>query len=558
MKQKTTKLMTLALMLIMSFNVNAYDFEVDGLYYTIISTSNLTCKVDKGDVAYSGDIVVPSEVQYRGKTLRVTEIGDVFKGSEISSIICPAESLSESSFRGCARLEKIELNGQLSVLPSYCFYDCKLLKEYNFPSTIIQIDDHCFYNCISLENMPCGIQVLGEGAFENCSSLEEIDLSEISSEIPRYAFRECTKLRSVQLSQTLKTIGEEAFYNCKNLSSVEFPEGLEKISDKSFFGCENIKSIEFPESLQTLGNDAFCGTRIDTLRLPDNVTNVSGGSLEPAINIEFGSGIGELPWFFSVNKGLFRDIASSIKFEFDDYTYNYNYKRTINKLVLRDSKNVFNFYRFEYEISKISNPSVATSVPVNIFDVNYLYIGRDVENRETDASQYPLNSDLLEKENYKSQIKFMEIGGFCNKASIIFIASYIDTLQLNSNVTLLKIYDYQLNNCKKIKLMGTLPPSLRIYGSSKDVQTETYINLEIEVPKGCLEVYQNAPGWNKFWNIKEGDYEGQSGVADIEVKEPSKYEMARYDINGVPVLRDYRGLIIIKYSDGSTEKRFIK
>jgi len=47
-------------------------------------------------------------------------------------------------------------------------------------------------------------------------------------------------------------------------------------------------------------------------------------------------------------------------------------------------------------------------------------------------------------------------------------------------------------------------------------------------------------------------------VADVEIQETPKYEMARYDINGVPVSGDYRGLIIIKYSDGSSEKKFLK
>jgi len=42
------------------------------------------------------------------------------------------------------------------------------------------------------------------------------------------------------------------------------------------------------------------------------------------------------------------------------------------------------------------------------------------------------------------------------------------------------------------------------------ISTEAYTTLEIEVPKGCLEAYQTAPVWNKFWYFKEGDYEGQS------------------------------------------------
>lgn len=52
----------------------AYDFEVDGIYYEVISVPDLTCEVVCGDTKYSGDIVIPSDVVYNGRTFTVTEI----------------------------------------------------------------------------------------------------------------------------------------------------------------------------------------------------------------------------------------------------------------------------------------------------------------------------------------------------------------------------------------------------------------------------------------------------------------------------------------------------
>lgn len=49
----------------------AYDFEVDGIYYDVISITDFTCEVVKGDVDYSGDVVIPSEVIYNGRTLKI-------------------------------------------------------------------------------------------------------------------------------------------------------------------------------------------------------------------------------------------------------------------------------------------------------------------------------------------------------------------------------------------------------------------------------------------------------------------------------------------------------
>ena len=73
----------LAAVLSASVNLYAYqeyDFEVDGIYYDIISSSEKTVEVTySGDYyysgIYSGDIVIPEQVIYNNDTYSVTSIG---------------------------------------------------------------------------------------------------------------------------------------------------------------------------------------------------------------------------------------------------------------------------------------------------------------------------------------------------------------------------------------------------------------------------------------------------------------------------------------------------
>ena len=58
-----------------SLSAYSYAFEVDGIYYNVISLDDMTCEVTKGDEKYSGDIVIPSEVTYKNRKFAVTEIG---------------------------------------------------------------------------------------------------------------------------------------------------------------------------------------------------------------------------------------------------------------------------------------------------------------------------------------------------------------------------------------------------------------------------------------------------------------------------------------------------
>lgn len=69
--------------LLCSVSVSAEDFEVDGIYYNITSSTNKTVEVtyrgydcDSYSNEYSGAVTIPESVTYNGKTYSVTSIGD--------------------------------------------------------------------------------------------------------------------------------------------------------------------------------------------------------------------------------------------------------------------------------------------------------------------------------------------------------------------------------------------------------------------------------------------------------------------------------------------------
>ena len=54
----------LALLILCSSSVWAYDFEVDGIYYNITNETNKTVEVTDGENKYTGNVVIPSTVTY--------------------------------------------------------------------------------------------------------------------------------------------------------------------------------------------------------------------------------------------------------------------------------------------------------------------------------------------------------------------------------------------------------------------------------------------------------------------------------------------------------------
>ena len=43
----------------------AYDFEVDGIYYNVISMSELTCEVVDVETEYMGEMTIPNQLRIR-------------------------------------------------------------------------------------------------------------------------------------------------------------------------------------------------------------------------------------------------------------------------------------------------------------------------------------------------------------------------------------------------------------------------------------------------------------------------------------------------------------
>lgn len=104
------------LCLVLKANAASYDFEVDGIRYTINKRAPGTCSVSpKTDgwssfSRYEGDIVIPRTVVYEDNIYTVTEIErDAFWSSNITSVSIPISvtTIGSSAFGGCFKLTEV-------------------------------------------------------------------------------------------------------------------------------------------------------------------------------------------------------------------------------------------------------------------------------------------------------------------------------------------------------------------------------------------------------------------------------------------------------------------
>lgn len=240
MKQK---ILTLILTLFACVAAGAHDFEVDGIYYNITSSTDLTvCVTYRGysSTSYSdeyiGNVVIPATVEYNGQTYSVTSIG-------------------ESAFYNCKGLTSVEISNSVTEIGDYAFAICSNLSNIDIPKSVTKIGKSAFNACKRFTNItiPSGVTKIENHLFSSCTSLTSVDIPSSVTEIGSYAFSFCN-FTSFSIPSSVTRIGDCAFLYCVSLTSITIPESVTTIGSEVFSGCSKLYSVVIPSSVTNLGN----------------------------------------------------------------------------------------------------------------------------------------------------------------------------------------------------------------------------------------------------------------------------------------------------------------
>ena len=271
-------IVAIAMMLIGWLPSLAHHFEINGVFYNVISTTEVEVTY-KGSWCsefyneYNGSVVIPSLVEYGGFTYSITSIGN-------------------SAFFGCYSLTSIEIPDSITSIGSSAFSGCSSLTSIKIPNSVTSIGDYVFEGCSSLTSIeiPNSVTSIGSSAFEGCESLTSIQIPNSVTSIGDYAFYDCDSLTSIVVdagntkydsrnecnaiietaSNTLITgcqntiipnsvtsIGGSAFYNCSGLTSIEIPNSVTSIGNSAFYDCDSLTSVVIGNSVTSIGDYAF-------------------------------------------------------------------------------------------------------------------------------------------------------------------------------------------------------------------------------------------------------------------------------------------------------------
>ena len=243
------KQLILLVMILLPMVASAYDFALENsdgvtIYYNYILNGKETeLEVTSFNPyyhnSYNKNVVIPEEVTYMNRTLKVTHIG------------------------------------------SYAFYKCTGLTSVTIPNSVISIDEGAFRNCSVLTslNIPNSVMSIGTSAFEDCSVLTSLNIPNSVMFIGSYAFRNCSGLTSVIIPNSVTSIEEHTFQNCTGLTSVTIPNSVKSIEASSFYNCSGLTSVIIPNSVTSIGYNAFDGINLTfVISQIENPFNITGKS----------------------------------------------------------------------------------------------------------------------------------------------------------------------------------------------------------------------------------------------------------------------------------------
>ena len=482
----------------------------------------------------------------------VTAIGPraFYSANQLRSIKIPQSvtSIGDMAFLGCINLEKFEgkfasddgrcliVNGTLKAFAPFASERPEYpavpygLSEYRIPDEVNAIGDGVFAACYDLKTftgkfassdghclivndtlkafaprevrnytVPAGVTAIANFAFFTCIELDTITISAGVTSIGEYAFDDCQTLNTVTIPGSLTTIGKMAFSGCislekfkgelasedgryfvindtlrafapSGLSEYAIPEGVAAIGTYAFSNCKGLKTVTIPNSVAAIDSFAFCQCdSLASVTIGKNVTSICDAAFAGCCLLEKFEGK------FASDDGHCLIVNDTLKaFAPDNLT-----EFTIPDDVTVIGEYVFNYYG---NLTSVTIGESVTTIAKGAFEL-------------------------------------------CDGLTSVTIGKNVTTIGEGAFRSCSALKSITVNNPNPVNVGGT-----KYNDAFYEVDAA---NCKLYVPKGSIEAYQNAEGWNEFGEILPID---ESSAITETQQEQADGHITVYNLQGVSVL----------------------
>ena len=209
-------------------------------------------------------------------------------------------NIGENAFSSCRNLESVVIAQSVENIMKRAFYGCSI-TEIEIPAGVKTIGEATFaHNPFTSIIIPESVTYIGNEAFRSCHELQRIDVdinnNHYSSDENGVLFnKDKTVLiqypihnekTAYKIPNSVETILNHAFYE-SNIESVVLPEGVTNIGDFAFYGCREIEEIIIPGTVKSVGAESFRHCRnLESVTLQNGIESIGESAFFSCNNIE--------------------------------------------------------------------------------------------------------------------------------------------------------------------------------------------------------------------------------------------------------------------------------
>lgn len=282
-----------------------------------------------------------------------------------------------------------------------------------------------------------------QDAFAESSGLISVVLPPNITEIEQETFLNCTSLAKIKIGSTVKNIGFNAFCGCSSLKDVKFEGSDIQFDSQCFAKCYALTEIALPNNLKIIPGNTFSDTGLTSIIIPNSVHTIESDAFQNCTalrKVKIGSGLKVIhPWAFN-NTNNIEDISIDMN----------------NPYLLLDEGIIY------------SKDIKTIYLDTKVADVTHLIIRDGVET----ISEEAFYQSFFTKVTIPSSVKNIKQGAFAYK---------VNEVHCQSKTPPQILWWYSVGNYHQ---------SLYAFGAKSSTNANLY------VPKGCVEAYKSAEGYN--------------------------------------------------------------
>ena len=487
MKQIIKEYGMIVVMLLSFLPASAYDFEVDGIYYNVLSLSELTC-----EVTYNSANRTTSSLRFEGAYI--------------------TESLTESypSYTGsvCIPQKVVYKNRELTVtgIGAYAFLNCRSLTSLTLPSTITSIKQVFVQERYGERYYAgafdyCNIQTFSAG---NAYTLQQFDQSYAYSS----GYKTKDNLKDLTLSHDFEGLIDVDFSIYKNLVTINSNQSsVPLFSSDSLFSNNQFLNVlvNVPTTTLNLYRQAPVWSLFWDITGDDNPQNPPSqlGSYDFEVEGIYYNVLSLSELTCEVTYNSANRTTSSLRFEgayiTESLTESYpSYTGSVcipQKVVYKNRElTVTGIGAYAFlncrSLTSLTLPSTITSIKQVFVQERYgerYYAGAfDYCNIQTFSAgnAYTLqmfNQSYAYSNSYKTKDNLKEVILSNDFEGVIGV-------------------DYSPYN--KLESLKSLAITIPYYSEGSHFTNDQFLNMDVLVPEDAFELYQTSNVWKDFWELK--------------------------------------------------------